>query len=213
MGLHGIWLRGNGRFQLQRESGGRLQHVHGEDKGERRFGLSVLGEDEGKRAFDFSDSIMCSVRRVVEVLNEVGRSCRTSGVHSLIEMLNSLGSFEMAKFVMEIIERKTGYYNILIKEKCQRRDFEGAKGILDEMRQMGCDPIVNTYNYLLSSLCRSDKTDETCQLLEEMQERNCLPNPLTFEIFIYHSCRLGKFDLAIEFLDRMISNGLDSRNC
>ncbi|KAG2714105.1 hypothetical protein I3843_03G013200 [Carya illinoinensis] len=171
-----------------------------------------------KMAFGFlpvfvsnKDSIMHSVRRVVEVLNEVGGSCRTSGVHSLIEMLSSLGSFEMAKFVMEITERKTGYYNILIKEKCWRCDFEGAKEILDEMRQMGCDPIVNTYNYLLSSLCRSDKTDEACQLLEEMQERNCLPNPLTFEIFIYHSCRLGKFDLAIEFLDRMISNGLEPR--
>ncbi|XP_042964684.1 pentatricopeptide repeat-containing protein At3g04760, chloroplastic-like [Carya illinoinensis] len=154
---------------------------------------------------------MRSVRRVVEMLNEVGGSCRTSRVHSLIEMLNSLGSFEMTKFVIEITERKTGYYNILIK--CWRCDFEGAKGIFDEMRQMGSDPIVNTYKYLLSSLCRSDKIDEACQLLEEMQERNCLPNPLTFEIFIYHSCRLGKFDLAIEFLDRMISNGLDSRNC
>ncbi|KAG7985210.1 hypothetical protein I3843_03G013100 [Carya illinoinensis] len=83
--------------------------------------------------------------------------------------------------------------------------------MLDEMRQMGCDPIVDTDNYLLSSLCRSDKTDESCQLLEEMQERNCLPNPLTFEILIYHLCRLGKFDLVHEFLDRMISNGLEPR--
>ncbi|KAG6719536.1 hypothetical protein I3842_03G010300 [Carya illinoinensis] len=83
--------------------------------------------------------------------------------------------------------------------------------MLDEMRQMVCDPIVDTDNYLLSSLCRSDKTDESCQLLEEMQERNCLPNPLTFEILIYHLCRLGKFDLVHEFLDRMISNGLEPR--
>lgn len=172
-----------------------------------------------KKAFGFlpvlvsnKDLIMLSVRRVVEVLNEVGGSCRTSGIHSLIEMLCTFGSFKMAKFVIEISEKKASYYYILIREKCQRCDFEGAMEMLNEMRRVGCDPTVNAYNYLLSSLCRSDKTAEACQVFEEMPERDCLPDALTFEIFICYWCRLGKFDLASEFLDRMVSNGLEPRS-
>lgn len=171
-----------------------------------------------KKAFKFlpvlvlnKDSVMRSVRRVVEVLNEVGGSCRTSGVHSLIEMFSDLGSFEMAEFVMEITERKASYYNILIREKCRRCDFEGAREMIHTMRQVGCDPTVNTYNYLLSSLVKNDKMAEACLVLEEMQDSDCLPDPLTFEIFIYYWCRLGNFDYASEFLDKMISNGLEPR--
>ncbi|KAE8022281.1 hypothetical protein FH972_008093 [Carpinus fangiana] len=171
-----------------------------------------------KKAFGFlpvlvsnKDSIMHSVRRVVEVLNEAGGSCRTSGVHSLIEMLSAFGLFEMAKFVIEITERKASYYYILIREKCRRCDFEGAREMLDEMRRAGCGQILNAYNYLLSNLCVSDKVAEACQVLEEMQERDCLPDALTFEIFICYWCRLGKFDLASECLDRMVSNGLEPR--
>jgi pentatricopeptide repeat protein len=171
-----------------------------------------------KRAFGFlpvlvsnKDSIMHSVRRVVEVLNEAGGSCRKSGIHSLIEMFSDLGSFEMAKFVMEITEWNSIYYNILIREKCRRCDFEGAREMLDEMRQMGCDQIVAGYNYLLSSLFKNDETAQPWQLLEEMQERGCLPDALTFEIFIYYSFRLGQFDLASKFLDRMVLNGIEPR--
>lgn len=157
-------------------------------------------------------SIMQSLRRVVDVLNEAGGSCRTSGVRALIEMLCVLGSFEMAKFVMEITERRTSYYNILIREKCRRCDFEGARDTIDEMRQVGCDMIVNAYNYLLSSLCKNDLDVEASEVLKEMQEKDCLPDALTFEIFIFYLCRLGKFDLASKFLDKMVSQGLEPRH-
>ncbi|XP_062152614.1 pentatricopeptide repeat-containing protein At5g64320, mitochondrial-like [Alnus glutinosa] len=182
-------------------------------------GFSMKGICLTKKAFGFlpvlvsnKDSFMHSVTSVVKVLNEVGGSCRTSGVHSLIGMLGALGSFETAKFVIEITERKASYYYSLIREKCRICDFEGAREMLDEMRRVGCDPIVNAYNYLLSSLCMSDNFAEACQVLEEMQERDCLPDALTFEIFICYCCRLGKFDLASEFLDRMVSNGLEPRS-
>ncbi|XP_030935130.1 pentatricopeptide repeat-containing protein At1g55630-like isoform X1 [Quercus lobata] len=173
-----------------------------------------------KKAFGFlpvlvsnKESIMHSVRRVVEVLKEVGGSCRNSGIYSLIEMFVSLGSFEMAEFVMEITERKAVYYNVLVREKCRRCDFEGAREVLDEMRLRGCcDRIVIGYNYLLSSLCKNDKTVEASQVLEEIQVRDWLPDALTFEIFICYSFRLGKPDLASQFLDRMVSNGVEPRH-
>lgn len=156
-------------------------------------------------------SIMDFVRKLIEVLDDVGGVCRRSGLFGLIEMFSVSGSFEMAKFVMEITERKTSYYNILVREMCRKCNFKEARDLLDEMRLFGCRPNAKTYNYLLSSLCKNNRDDEACNVLEEMQEAGCPPDALTFEIFIYYTYRLGKLDFAIKFLDQMVSRGLEPR--
>ncbi|RVW86315.1 Pentatricopeptide repeat-containing protein [Vitis vinifera] len=148
---------------------------------------------------------------LIEVLDDVGGVCRRSGLFGLIEMFSVSGSFEMAKFVMEITERKTSYYNILVREMCRKCNFKEARDLLDEMRLFGCRPNAKTYNYLLSSLCKNNRDDEACNVLEEMQEAGCPPDALTFEIFIYYTYRLGKLDFAIKFLDQMVSRGLEPR--
>ncbi|KAF3447417.1 hypothetical protein FNV43_RR12603 [Rhamnella rubrinervis] len=155
--------------------------------------------------------IMDSVRQVVIVLNEVGGSCGVSGIRSLIEMFSVLGSFEMAKYVIQITEKKVSYYNIIIKEKCRRSDFIGARAILDEMWRVGCVPRVNTYNYVLGNLCKNEESSEANELLKEMQEKNCPPDDLTFEILVCQSCKLCKLDYAIKLLDGMVSRGLEPR--
>lgn len=155
--------------------------------------------------------IMDSVRKVVTLLNEVGGSCGTSGIRSLIEMLSSLGSFEMAEFVIQITEKKVTYYHIIIKEKCRRCDFMGATAVLDVMWQLGCMPTVNTYNYILSNLCKNNYSAEAGKLLREMQEKNCPPDDLTFEILVCQCCKLCEFDHVIKLLDGMVSRGLEPR--
>ncbi|KAH7524856.1 hypothetical protein FEM48_Zijuj06G0163500 [Ziziphus jujuba var. spinosa] len=155
--------------------------------------------------------VMDSVRKVVRVLNEVGGSCGNSGVQSLIEMFSILGSFEMAKFVIQMTERKVSYYYMIIREKCRRCDFVGAMAIIDEMRQLGCEPTVNIYNYILSTLFKNNGSAEASKLLKEMEEKNCPPDELTFEILICHSCKLGEFVYAKELLDGMVSRGLEPR--
>ncbi|XP_059629702.1 pentatricopeptide repeat-containing protein At1g09900-like [Cornus florida] len=171
---------------------------------EKAFGfLLVLGSNK--------DLVKGSIERVINVLNEAGGSCRGSGIWALIKMFVSQDSFEMAEFVMGKTERKVSYYNIFIREKCRKCHFEEALGMLEEMRQFGCEPNVTTYNYLLSSLCKNERLAEACSVLEEIQEKGCHPDALTFEIFIYYSYRLGKIDSAVQFLDRMVSVGLEPR--
>lgn len=155
--------------------------------------------------------IMDSVRKLVTVLNEIGGSCGVSGIRSLIEMFSVLGSFEMAKYVIQITEKKVSYYHIIIKEKCRRSDFIGARAILDEMRQLGCVPTVNIYNYILSNLCKNNENFEAREFLKEMQEQNCPPDNLIFEILICQSCKLCQFDDAVKLLDAMVSRGLEPR--
>lgn len=156
-------------------------------------------------------SIMDFVRELIEVFNDVGGVCRSSGIFGLIEMFSGTGCFEMAKFVMEITERKASYYNILIRELCRKCKFEEAQNLLDEMQLSDCWPNAKTYNYLLSSLCKNNRGDEACNLINEMQESDCAPDALTIEILIFYSYRLGKLDLAVKFLDQMVSRGLEPR--
>ncbi|CAK9321798.1 unnamed protein product [Citrullus colocynthis] len=176
------------------------------------------GIDLNHKAFGFllvqlpnEDSIKISVERLVRLLNEVGGSCRISGLMALIEMFCSLGSFGMAKFVIQITERRASFFNIIVREQCRRNDSEGARCTLDEMRQVNCSPDVGILNYLLSSLCKNDKFDEAHNLFEEMLERDCPPNSLTFEVIICHLCKIGNIESALGFLDMMVSRGLKPR--
>ncbi|XVE60714.1 hypothetical protein DITRI_Ditri05aG0150400 [Diplodiscus trichospermus] len=152
-----------------------------------------------------------SICKVVEVLNKIGGSYGVSGIHVLIEMLCVLGSFEMANYVIAKTEKRLSYYNILIRGRCRRGNFEEAKKILNGMLNVGCKPNSQTFNYILSCLCKNDKTDEACQLVEQMLESVCPPDALTFEIFICYLCRLGKLDVAFEWLDKLESRGIEPR--
>ncbi|KAE8649843.1 pentatricopeptide repeat-containing protein At5g65560 [Cucumis sativus] len=179
------------------------------------FGLK--GIELNHKAFGFllplsnEHSMKLSVVKLVKLLNEAGGTCRLSGIMALIEMFCSLGSFGMAKFVIEITEKRSSFYYIIVREKCKQKDFEGARCTLDEMRQVGCIPDAGILNYLLSSLCKNDKFGEAHNLLEEMLEQNCSPNSLTFEIIICHLCKIGNIESALGYLDMMVAGGLMPR--
>ncbi|CAK7327855.1 unnamed protein product [Dovyalis caffra] len=171
-----------------------------------------------KKAFEFllvmnktNDSLMESTQRVTDMLREVRGSCYGSGVSSLIEMFSVLGSFDMVEFVMKKTERKTSYYNILIREMCRRCDFKGARDILDEMREEGFELSARIYNYLISCLLKNGEYDDACKTLTEMQYKDCPPDALTFEIFIYHCCNNSKTDIARDYFDEMVARGLEPR--
>ncbi|KAF4362161.1 hypothetical protein G4B88_029244 [Cannabis sativa] len=155
------------------------------------------------------DSLKNYVSEVVMILNGVGGMCRSSGVGSLIQMFSSLGSFKIAKFVMEITEVNTTYYNIMIKETCRRCDIESSIALIDEMRQLGCKPNVTTHNLFLGNLCKSSERSE--DFLKQIKGMDCSPNELTFDIIISHLCKVGQFDFAIELLDNMMLRGLKPR--
>lgn len=152
-----------------------------------------------------------SIRGVITVLNEVGGSCRNSGIHSLVELLCSLSSFDLARFVMEITEKKASYYSVLVKHICVKRQFEEARHVLEEMWESRCDPHAKAYNYLISSLCKHGRIDEGFSVLEEMLDKGCPPDGVTFEILIYFACRYGRSEDAVKFYNQMVSIGIRAR--
>ncbi|CAO2834198.1 unnamed protein product [Amaranthus hypochondriacus] len=149
-----------------------------------------------------------SVSEIVEFLTEIGGSCCNSGIHSLIEMLCSLDSIDLAKYVMRITERKVSYYNIFVRHMCRRGQFEEVQDLIEEMKQMRCDPDAKTYNYMISGLCKRGRIDEALSVFEEMQDGGCSPNLHTFEILILFCCRYGRSDHVLMLDNKMVSIGL-----
>ncbi|PWA78060.1 tetratricopeptide-like helical domain-containing protein [Artemisia annua] len=151
------------------------------------------------------------VEMVVRVLSEVGGSVRNSGVFELVKMLGGIDEFELAKFVIEITERKLSYYGVLVRDMCRRGRLDEARGLIGEMRVAGCEPDTKIYNYVLSGLCKREMISEAMSLAEEMKEKGVEPDEITFEIFITNSCRAGKMELVNESLERLISTGRPPR--
>ncbi|XP_075108343.1 uncharacterized protein LOC107790835 [Nicotiana tabacum] len=158
------------------------------------------------------DSLMNSTRKVVDMLNEVGGSCRGSGVYGLIEMFCCLDMFEMATFVIEITERTASHYNILIRKRCKAGHIEEARAIINEMFELGCSPNTNSYNYLLGTLCKNDKMEDVSIVLEEMRNKGLNPDAITYETLVYHSSSRGQVDIASEFLKLMVNENVEPRS-
>lgn len=154
-------------------------------------------------------SLKESTKKVMSVLNDVGGSCQTSGIWSLIEMFCVSGSFDIAEFVIGTAGRKVKHYNVLIREFCRRRDCERAWKLLKGMKQNGCAPNITSYNMVISCLCTNGKFAEATQLLEAIEKDYGLPDASTCDIFINFLCKRGHFDLALEFLDRMTGRGIE----
>ncbi|KAG9459731.1 hypothetical protein H6P81_004239 [Aristolochia fimbriata] len=171
---------------------------------EKAFGFLATYLSDRQRA-------MNSVKRVVQILNQVKGSCRSSGIYYLIKVLCALNHFDLAIFVMEETARKTSYYNILMAAKCKRGYFDEARELFDEMKSFGCDPTVKSYNCLLGSLCKNGRVVEACELLEKMEKLGFSPDAVTFEIIAVHACRLGRLDFGLELLYHMISEGVKPR--
>ncbi|KAG8378533.1 hypothetical protein BUALT_Bualt08G0146900 [Buddleja alternifolia] len=156
-------------------------------------------------------SLTDSTKKVVDLLNKVGGSCRSSGICALVEMFCKLDLFEMAIYVIKITESKQSYYRLLIREKCRKGLTEDAHGIIREMGEAHCASNTTVYNYLLGSLCTNGRKNEASALLDEMKEIGIPPDAITFEILINFECRLGKMDVVHELLDQMVSLCLEPR--
>ncbi|XP_074287022.1 uncharacterized protein LOC141612200 [Silene latifolia] len=180
-------------------------HVRNICLSEKAFAFLNIADDTG-------ESAKKSITEIVGLLNEVGGgSSRSSGIHSLITMLCSLDLIDLAKFAIEITEKKASYYNILVKHLCVIGHLKDAQDLISEMNQLKCDMNYTPYNYLISSLCVRGRIDEACSIPKEMINRECLPNELTFEILIYFTCRYGRSDDAINLCNEMLSSGIKHR--
>ncbi|CDP16987.1 unnamed protein product [Coffea canephora] len=153
------------------------------------------------------DSLVKSVREMIDLLNKVGGSCCNSGICALVEMFCNLDMFEMAKSAIEIAGRRDSLYHILMRQRCKRGHFEEAHVIIRELTV----PTVKTYNYLLGCFCKNNGIAEAYSVVEEMTDKGIAADAITFEILIHSSCIQGKMDVAKKLLDKMEVSSMEPR--
>lgn len=170
----------------------------------------------GRRAFRFlvvlrldEDSCMECVRRIVNVLNEVGGVCQSSGLKVLVEMLSFSGFSDVAEFLIGEAGRNVDRYNFLLRMMCKRGDYERVVDLVDKMKRIGVEPNGSTYNLLISCLFKIGNFAEACQVLETMENENGLSKEFTFDTIIRLLCKHGQIDLALKFIDKMTLKGVE----
>ncbi|XP_045804864.1 pentatricopeptide repeat-containing protein At3g56030, mitochondrial-like [Trifolium pratense] len=170
----------------------------------------------GRRAFRFlvilrfdEDSRMECVRRIVNVLNEVGGVCQSSGFKVLIEILSFSGNFDTVEFVIGEAGRHVNRYNYLLRMMCKRGDYEKVGDLVEKMKRCGVEPNGSTYNMLVSCLFKIGNFAEACQVLETMEKENGLSYDFTFDTIVRLLCKHGQIDLALTFTDKMTLKGIE----
>ncbi|KAK4436854.1 Pentatricopeptide repeat-containing protein [Sesamum alatum] len=78
-------------------------------------------------------------------------------------------------------------------------------GLMDEMKERGVSPNVDTYNIVLNSVCEGERTEEAATLLDEMLQRGITPNIYSFKLLIKTFCRTGEFRPAQEVFEIAVS--------
>ncbi|CAN1196215.1 Pentatricopeptide repeat-containing protein At3g62470, mitochondrial [Linum perenne] len=154
-----------------------------------------------------------AVKKVVSMLSRVGGIVYLTGVRSLVEMLANSVSFEMAKFVIGLSDKRVSYHSVLIKEMCKKHEFQRAKDEIKEMRDSYGDEACNldvrsVYNYMISTMLKAGKEDEAQEM---MKSKGFQPDALTFEICICDCVAKGSFGAAVKFFDSMVEAGVEPR--
>ncbi|CAN0928038.1 Pentatricopeptide repeat-containing protein At5g18390, mitochondrial [Linum grandiflorum] len=160
-------------------------------------------------------ALMEAVKKVVGMLSDVGGRVYLTGVQSLVELLANSVSFEMAKFVIGLSDKRVSYHSVLIKEMCKKHEFQCAKDEIEEMKRFYGDACnldcQSVHNYMISTMLKAGKEDEAAELVQEMMGKGLAPDALTFEILICNAVAKGGFGTAIKFFDSMVEAGVEPR--
>ncbi|XP_051176093.1 uncharacterized protein LOC127291180 isoform X2 [Leptopilina boulardi] len=95
------------------------------------------------------------------------------------------------------IQLDTGFYNVLIKKRCFRFDYEDAKAVLAEMERDNCEPDIITWGIVaLTCQCKEDGMAllnclDNIELIESMMKQKVRPSDQ-----IYHMLEKLKISAA-----------------
>ncbi|KAF6159631.1 hypothetical protein GIB67_034593 [Kingdonia uniflora] len=101
-------------------------------------------------------------------------------------------------------------YSILIRNLCEKKEFEKAEKLFDELyekgilvRDVGCTPLVAAYNLMFEYLCSEGRTDKAERLFKQLLRRGT-QDPPSFKTLIIGHCREGEFKRGYDLLVLML---------
>lgn len=137
---------------------------------------------------------------LIDILGGAGQVCEASQVFGVEMQMNG-------------VARNLSTYNTMISIFCSHDRMEDALGILKEMEDSSCAPVIHTYIPLLR-LCfkTGNVNDQLSMLLADIIDKHHLSLDLdTYALLIHELCKVGRIEWACQLLDEMISQEMQPR--
>ncbi|XP_030541899.1 pentatricopeptide repeat-containing protein At5g18475 [Rhodamnia argentea] len=94
-------------------------------------------------------------------------------------------------------------YNVLINGFCQSGKVDGARKIMEFMRNNGCNPNVYNFATLMNGMCKQGMLQEAKEVIVEMKDLGMKLDAVGYTTLINSFCRSGRTDEALELIKEM----------
>ncbi|XP_020258978.1 pentatricopeptide repeat-containing protein At3g04130, mitochondrial-like, partial [Asparagus officinalis] len=150
---------------------------------------------------------------IVEKMRMSGCKPDTHFYNSLINILGLAGQVGEASHIFGVemqmngVSRNLSTYNTMISVFCSHDRQDDALGVLKEMEDFSCKPVLHTYIPLLKLCFKTGNLDDQLRmLLGEIVNKHHLSLDLdTYTLLIHGLCNVGEIEWACQLFDDMIS--------
>jgi pentatricopeptide repeat protein len=116
-------------------------------------------------------------------------------------------ALKMFKKMKELkVQPDSATYSVLIRNLCQRGDFERAEQLFDKLsdedillRDDGCTPLVAAYNPIFDFLCKNGKTHKAERVFRQLMKKGT-QDPPSYKTLIIGHCKEGTFEAGYKLL-------------
>ncbi|KAF2609830.1 hypothetical protein F2Q70_00013813 [Brassica cretica] len=135
--------------------------------------------------------MLCNDLKVNEALKMKHDMLKVYGVFptvhiyaSLIKALCQVGELGLAFKLKDEVKADSAIYSTLISSLIKAGRSDEVSGILEEMREKGCEPDTVTYNVLINGFCLENDFESAYKVLDDMVEKGLKPDVISYNMIL-----------------------------
>ncbi|CAN6820389.1 unnamed protein product [Brassica oleracea] len=135
--------------------------------------------------------MLCNDLKVKEALKMKHDMLKVYGVFptvhiyaSLIKALCQDGELGLAFKLKDEVKADSAIYSTLISSLIKAGRSDEVSGILEEMREKGCEPDTVTYNVLINGFCLENDFESAYKVLDDMVEKGLKPDVISYNMIL-----------------------------
>ncbi|KAH0895219.1 hypothetical protein HID58_057648 [Brassica napus] len=135
--------------------------------------------------------VLCNDLKVKEALKMKHDMLKVYGVFptvhiyaSLIKALCQDGELGLAFKLKDEVKADSAIYSTLISSLIKAGRSDEVSGILEEMREKGCEPDTVTYNVLINGFCLENDFESAYKVLDDMVEKGLKPDVISYNMIL-----------------------------
>ncbi|CAH8363575.1 unnamed protein product [Eruca vesicaria subsp. sativa] len=157
---------------------------------------------------------LCKDSKVKEALKMKQDMLKVYGVYptvhiyaSLIKALCQVGELSLAFKLKDEVKVDSAIYSTLISSLIKAGRPKEVSGILEEMREKGCEPDTVTYNVLINGFCVENDLESAYRVLDEMVGKGLKPDVISYNMILGALFRIQNWKEATYLFEDMPRRG------